>query len=77
MEYKAKIESVSHKLYGSLEKNDLAAVKQLIEELEIVCPISGSRNWTEVRQFNLMFATQMVSAPSAVEPICVANIRLN
>ena len=69
MEYKAKIESVSHKLYGSLEKNDLAAVKQLIEELEIVCPISGSRNWTEVRQFNLMFATQMGSTAEGADTI--------
>jgi len=69
MEYNAKIESISHKLYGSLEKNDLVAVKQLIEELEIVCPISGSRNWTEVRQFNLMFATQMGSTAEGADTI--------
>jgi glycyl-tRNA synthetase (class II) len=34
-------------------------VKALIEELEIACPESGSRNWTEVRQFNLMFGTKL------------------
>jgi glycyl-tRNA synthetase len=44
-----------------MERNDLADVKKLIEELEIVCPMSGSRNWTEVRQFNLMFSTQIGS----------------
>ena len=69
LEYKAKIESINKKLYGSLEKNDLAAVKQLIEELEIACPISGTRNWTEVRQFNLMFATQMGSTAEGADTI--------
>ena len=44
-----------------MEENDLADIKALIEELEIACPISGSRNWTDVRQFNLMFSTQMGS----------------
>jgi glycyl-tRNA synthetase len=39
----------------SLGNEDLEDVKALIEELEIACPESGSRNWTEVRQFNLMF----------------------
>ena len=33
----------------------------MIEELEIVCPVSGTKNWTDVRQFNLMFSTQMGS----------------
>jgi glycyl-tRNA synthetase len=37
----------------------LEDVKALIEELEIACPESGSRNWTEVRQFNLMFGTKL------------------
>jgi glycyl-tRNA synthetase len=44
-----------------LEANDLVEVKQIIVDLEIVCPISGSRNWTDVRQFNLMFSTRMGS----------------
>jgi glycyl-tRNA synthetase len=46
-------------LKESMESGDLARIKVLIEELEIVCPVSGSRNWTEVRQFNLMYSTQM------------------
>lgn len=57
----AKKKEISDRLYSSLEKEDFADVKQLIEDLAIACPISGSRNWTEVRQFNLMFSTQMGS----------------
>lgn len=45
----------------ALEENRLSDIKALIEELEIACPVSGSRNWTEVRQFNLMFSTQLGS----------------
>ena len=55
------MEKISKRLFGSLEKEDLADVKALIEELGIACPISGSKNWTDVRQFNLMFDTQMGS----------------
>ena len=52
----------------SLENEDLADVKKLIEELEISCPVSGSRNWTEVKQFNLMFGTKLgASSDSATE----------
>lgn len=60
-EYFSKAETVKKRLYSDLEKNELDDLKNLIEELEIACPISGSRNWTEVRQFNLMFSTQMGS----------------
>lgn len=42
-----------------LKTDDLAGLKQLIEEHEIACPVSGTRNWTDVRQFNLMFSTKM------------------
>ena len=45
----------------ALNDNDLEELKQIIIDQEIVCPISGSRNWTDVRQFNLMFATEMGS----------------
>jgi glycyl-tRNA synthetase len=61
VEYQAKITDALARLNKNLTDNDLAAVKQLIEELEIVCPVSGTKNWTEVRQFNLMFNTQMGS----------------
>ena len=50
-------------------RNDLAGIKALIEELGIVCPISGTRNWTEVRQFNLMFATKVGSVSEEADTI--------
>ena len=60
-ETQQKINAIRHRFYPALERSDMADVKRLIEELEIVCPVSGSRNWTDVRQFNLMFSTQMGS----------------
>ncbi|WP_320813986.1 glycine--tRNA ligase [Flavobacterium sp.] len=60
--------TILQRLARSLEKEDLADVKALIEELEIACPDSGSKNWTEVRQFNLMFATKIgASADTAMD----------
>ncbi len=56
-----KRENVNAKMVAALEANDLEGLKALIEECEIACPISGSKNWTDVRQFNLMFSTQMGS----------------
>ena len=53
--YKQKGEDILKRLGKSLENEDLADVKSLIEELEIGCPLSGSKNWTDVKQFNLMF----------------------
>jgi glycyl-tRNA synthetase len=43
---------------NALQAEDLPRLKLLIEEHEIACPVSGTKNWTEVRQFNLMFSTQ-------------------
>lgn len=54
-----KKEEIRKRFVEALENDDLADVRQLIIDLEIACPISGSKNWTEVRQFNLMFATEM------------------
>jgi len=61
LENQKKIDEIKHRFYPALERNDLADVKALIEEAGIVCPISGTKNWTDVRQFNLMFSTQMGS----------------
>jgi glycyl-tRNA synthetase len=61
LKYQEQIESIKKRLYSSLEDERLDDVKKLIEELGIVDPVSGSRNWTEVRQFNLMFSTQLGS----------------
>jgi glycyl-tRNA synthetase len=56
-----KIKEIEDRMRTALEMNDLEGVYQLIMDCEIVCPISGSRNWTEVRQFNLMFSTELGS----------------
>ncbi|MDD3667169.1 MAG: glycine--tRNA ligase, partial [Bacteroidales bacterium] len=61
LENQAKIDDITKRFAELMNDNDLAGIKLLIEELGIVCPISGSRNWTDVRQFNLMFSTQMGS----------------
>ena len=57
--YQEKINSILSRMGKSLEKEDLADVKALIEELEIADPLTGSKNWTDVKQFNLMFGTQI------------------
>ncbi len=61
VDYRQQIEDIKKSLYGALENDDLPVLKSLIESLDIACPLSGSRNWTDVRQFNLMFETQMGS----------------
>lgn len=53
------IAEVQQRLQQALEANDMAALRRLIDDCGIVDPVSGTRNWTEVRQFNLMFATQL------------------
>ena len=56
-----KIDTTEKRMRETLEANDLEGVRNLIVDLEIACPVSGSRNWTEVRQFNLMFSTEFGS----------------
>jgi len=66
--YQEKIKTILARMGQSLEKEDLADVKALIEELGIVCPVSGSKNWTDVKQFNLMFGTKLgADATSAMD----------
>ena len=66
--YNEKISTILSRLAKSLENEDLEDVRNLIIELEIVCPISGSKNWTEVKQFNLMFGTKLgASADTATD----------
>lgn len=57
----AKKEEIHTRFVNALEADDLTEVRQIIIDLEIACPVSGSKNWTEVRHFNLMFATEMGS----------------
>lgn len=58
-EYLEKKDQILQRMARSLETENLADVKALIEELEIADPDTGSKNWTEVRQFNLMFGTKL------------------
>lgn len=68
IEIRERSEAIIKRMSKSLEEENLADVKALIEELEIACPVSGSRNWTEVKQFNLMFGTKLgASAENAME----------
>ncbi len=68
VEYYSRKKAILERMAKGLDTGDLADVKALIEELEIACPESGSRNWTEVRQFNLMFGTKLgASAENAMD----------
>jgi glycyl-tRNA synthetase len=55
----AKVDEVHSRYLAAENANDLNAYKQIIIDCEIVDPISGTKNWTDVRQFNLMFSTQI------------------
>jgi len=57
--YQGEIDSIRERLAKAMGDSDMSALKQLIEDLEIADPESGTRNWTDVRQFNLMFSTQL------------------
>ncbi len=61
LENQTKIDELNARFSKAMNDNDLAGLRQIIIDNEIVCPVSGSRNWTEVRQFNLMFSTEMGS----------------
>lgn len=61
LENQARRDAVHTRFADAMNANDLSELRQIILDCEIVCPVSGTRNWTEVRQFNLMFATEMGS----------------
>ena len=61
LDNQAKIDAINAEMKRSIEESDLKAIKQLIIDNDIACPVSGSKNWTDVRQFNLMFSTEMGS----------------
>ncbi|MBQ6604531.1 MAG: glycine--tRNA ligase [Tidjanibacter sp.] len=69
LETAAKRDAVLARMSKALNDNDLVELRQIILDCEIVCPISGTRNWTEVRQFNLMFSTQMGSTADGANTI--------
>ena len=65
----ARRNAVHERYTEAMNANDLKELRQIILDCEIVCPISGTRNWTEVRQFNLMFSTQMGSTAEGASTI--------
>ena len=61
LEHQAKRDALHERYSKAMNATDLNELRQIILDEEIVCPISGTKNWTEVRQFNLMFSTEMGS----------------
>ena len=59
LEITNQINELKSRMVSAFEKDDLLEVKKIIDDMEIKCPISGTCNWTEVRQFNLMFSTKL------------------
>src|SRR5690554_2918366 len=50
---------VHERFSKAINNNDLVELRQIIIDCDIACPVSGTRDWTDVRQFNLMFSTEM------------------
>ena len=68
LENQKKYDDLHARYSKAMNDMDLDMLKQIILDEEIVCPISGTRNWTDVRQFNLMFSTEMgASADSSMK----------
>jgi glycyl-tRNA synthetase len=67
--YQDKIDKLYMRFSEAMNKTDLAELKQIIIDNEIVCPVSGTRNWTDVRQFNLMFTTEIGSGTEGTNKI--------
>lgn len=61
LEHQRKRDALHERYSKAMNAMDLAELKQIIVDEEIVCPVSGTKNWTDVRQFNLMFSTEMGS----------------
>jgi glycyl-tRNA synthetase len=60
---------------GLLSKDDFAGLKQLIIDHNIKCAVSGTANWTDIRQFNLMFSTEFGSTASSDEEDNIVYLR--
>lgn len=69
LDNRKKIDSVNSRFVKAINDDDLDEIRQIIIDAEIVCPVSGSKNWTEVRQFNLMFSTEMGSTAEGASKI--------
>ncbi|MGL5937378.1 MAG: glycine--tRNA ligase [Phocaeicola sp.] len=69
LENQAKREALHQRFAQALNDGNLEELRQIIIDEEIACPISGTKNWTEVRQFNLMFSTEMGSTADGATKI--------
>ncbi len=64
-----KIDAIQARFVAALNDNNLEELKAIIVDNEVACPISGTKNWTDVRQFNLMFSTEMGSTADGASKI--------
>lgn len=64
-----KIDELNERFVKALNDNNLEELRQIIIDNEIADPETGSKEWTEVRQFNLMFSTQMGSVSDSANTI--------
>jgi glycyl-tRNA synthetase len=69
LENQAKYDVLHARFAKALNDSNFEELRQIIVDEEIVCPVSGTRNWTEVRQFNLMFSTEMGSTAEGASKI--------
>jgi glycyl-tRNA synthetase len=67
LEHQTKRDEIHARFVKALNDNNLADLKAIIEDNNIVCPVSGTKNWTDVRQFNLMFSTEIGSADGSMK----------
>ena len=69
LDHQQKRNALHERYEAAMQANDLNELKQIILDEGIVCPISGTRNWTDVRQFNLMFKTEVGSTAEGASTI--------
>ncbi len=64
-----KIDEVTRQFKAALDASDMDGLKAIIVNNEMVCPVSGTCNWTDVRQFNLMFETKLGASAEGASTI--------
>ncbi len=69
IERQIKIDEIRKRFHDASTQSNLSEIKQIIIDNEITCPVSGSKNWTDVRQFNLMFDTKLGSVSDDADKI--------
>ena len=69
LEHQKKRDALHARYTEAMQGPNLEELKQIILDEGIVDPISGTKNWTDVRQFNLMFSTEMGASADATSKI--------